>query len=379
MNKVDHTETAPLSHRFSPSNLLQFLPALGLYVLSRAVVLVILAIVAHVKKQLILTFLTGWDSHWYLMIAHYGYVSSIPAGPGSAAQCDLGFFPLLPLLIRATHFMTGLNFTASGLLICGIIGAAASVALWKLIDDYFGKAGATKGLAYVLFSPAAVVLSMVYSEGALILFASCALLALRRQRWLVAGLCAAATTALDPVGMAAVGLCFWAAWSAIRKEGNYRALVAAFVAPLGVVSFFTYLWIHTGSFLEWFHAQRAGWQGGKFGTGIYHSIFQTVMHGFANLNPPVKAITLVATIAMLVWAWKRRAPELWAAYFLSTLALGALSPLVGISPRLLLRSFPLLAFTGATLPRRRYQLVGFVLVVSSVILAILSTSGTWIP
>jgi hypothetical protein len=249
----------------------------------------------------------------------------------------------------------------------------------KLIEDYFGSTSASKGLAFVLFSPAAVVLSMVYSEGALILFASCALLALRRKRWLLAGLCAAATTALDPVGMAAVALCFWAAWSAIRKEGDYRAVVAALVAPLGVFSFFVYLWIHTGSFFEWFHAQRAGWQGGTFGTGIYHSVFQTVMHGFANLNPPVKAITLVATIAMLIWAWKRRAPELWAAYFMSTLALGALSPLIGISPRLLLRSFPLLAFTGATLSRRRYQVIGLTLFVGSVVLAVLSTLGTWIP
>lgn len=354
-------------------------PAVGIYLASRLIVLVLLAAVARVKEQSIMQYLRGWDSKWYIMIAHYGYVHAIPKGHGNPAQCDLGFFPLLPLIIRATHWLTGYGYAVSGLVACGVLGVGASIALWHLLDDVYGGQAASKGLAYVLFSPAAVVLSMVYSEGAIVLFVSCSLLALRRHRWLLAGLCAAAATALDPVAMAAVVPCVWAAATQWRAHRNYRALLAPLVAPVGVALFFVYLWAHTGSPFEWFRAQRAGWQGGPFGTGIFYSLYKVASHGYVDQNPLAKTLALVAAIALLTWAWKKRPPATWSAYVVTVLLLGAMSPIIGISPRLLLRAFPLLAFAGATLPRRTYQVVGAVLVTAYLALAVLSASPFWTP
>lgn len=102
-----------------------------------------------------------------------------PTGSGHAAQSDLGFFPLVPWIVRGVYF----------------------------------------------------ALSVVYSEGAIVLFVASSLLALRHWRWWVAGLYAARATAADPVGVAAIVPWVVAAVLAIRDRRERRALFAPTVAP----------------------------------------------------------------------------------------------------------------------------------------------------
>ena len=82
----------------------------------------------------------------------------------------------------------------------------------------------------------------------------------------------------------------------------------------------------------------------------------------------------------LVWWVRRHGPApLALVYALGVLACGALSPIIGISPRLLLRAFPLLAIAGATLSLRRYWYLGAGSLLSMICLAVLSTSAHWTP
>ncbi len=110
-------------------------PALGIYVASRVVVLMTLGVVAKLRHHALGHYLTRWDSHWYIQIARSGYASAIPRGHGNAAQVNLGFFPLLPLLIRFTHWVTSLSFAAAGETLTWCVGAAAAVAVWWLVRD----------------------------------------------------------------------------------------------------------------------------------------------------------------------------------------------------------------------------------------------------
>ena len=351
----------------------------GLVLASRAVVLLVLASVAKVRGDSFVTYLTGWDSAWYLRIAHYGYVSVIPPGHGSPAQCDLGFFPLVPLFVRATHTLSGLSWNSAALLSTGIVSIAAGVVLWLLLTDVVPSDAAKRGVALVYFSPAALVLSMVYSEAYLIFFVSLSLWALRHQKWMLGGVAAACATALDPLGVAACVPCAWAAYEAIRADRNWRSLLAPALSPLGVVIFFTYLWRHTGHFFEWFRAQRVGWQQGPLGTGVPYDLFQFIAHFFRDINPAVKSLGLVALIGMGWWMWRNRPPRVWLAYIGAVIALASLSPIIGFSPRVLLRAFPLFAFVGATLPRRWYPMVVGASSAAMVCLAVLSTSVAWTP
>jgi hypothetical protein len=357
----------------------QVAPALGLYAFARVSIVLLLSSVARARNYDLGHYLRGWDGKWYLLIARTGYVTHIPHGSGNPAQCDLGFFPLLPLTIRGVHAITHLGWLTCGEITITVAGAAGAVVLWHYLRTFVDESAATRGLALVLFSPAAVVLSMDYSESFFLLFVSLTLLSLQRRWWLLAGLSAAATSALDPVGIAIALPCLWAGVSAVRQRREWRALLAPVMAPLGMVWFFTFLWRHTGSFLEWFHAQRAGWQRGPLGTGIFYNAAKFASHFFVDQNPALKSLSCLLAFGLVWWVW-RHGPDFSAlTYVGGVLAFGALSPIIGISPRLLLRAFPLLALAGATLPLRRYWYLFAGSIVSMSCLAVLSTSAHWTP
>lgn len=274
-------------------------PAL-LYLASRIGTLLLAGAASSEGHRTFFNSLLVWDGKWYLSIAQSGYAGAIPPGSGNPAQSNLGFFPLLPIFIHLTHLVTRMGVTGSALLVNFGIGLVAAVAVWWMLRDVFGLTGADKGTALILFSPGALVLSLVYTEGTTILFAACMLMALRRHRWLLAGLAAGAASAADPVGSAAIVPCVVAAVIAIRQQREWRALIAPVLAPAGVVIFFSYLWVHTGSPLEWFRAQRAGWQSGGLAAGVPSQFEDVFHHGFANLNSGVKVVSAVVAVALLV-------------------------------------------------------------------------------
>lgn len=352
---------------------------LGIFALSRAGIFLIISAIALSAHQSIMSKLINWDARWYLLIAHRGYVHSIPPGHGNIAQCDLGFFPLVPLLIRGVHFVTGFGFNVAGILTSTLLGLFASIAVWWMLREFFGQTGADRGTALIFLSPAAFVLSMVYTEGAIILFVACSMIALRRHRWLLAGLCAAAATAADPVGTAAIIPCVVACVIAIRTRGEWRSILAPLVAPFGVGLFFLYLWFHTGSPFSWLHAQRVGWQRGNFGTGIFTALGHFFDHGFVDPNYGVKAISAITAVGLLILFFRAHPPAPWVGYVVMVLVFGALSPLIGITPRLLLRDFPLLGVVGAKLPPVWFEVVLASSVMLMAALTIAAGSARWTP
>jgi hypothetical protein len=326
----------------------------AIYLGTRAGVLLVVGAVAAVLKVSAAHVLTGWDSRWYLMIAHDGYVSAIPPGTGNPAQSDLGFFPLTSMFIRAVHLVPGLTWTSAGLFGAFLIGLMASIALWFLLRDVAGVQGADRGTALVLLSPGAFVLSYVYSEGLVIFLVSICLMALRRRRWLLAGLAAGLATSADPVAIAVVAPCALACYDAVRQRGEWRSLVAPVLAPLGVVGFFSYLWAHTGSFFEWFHAQRRGWQSGYYFTGVPKAFAGDFTTGLSNLNPVIKSASFLVATGLVVLFVRWRPPRTWVAYVFTVLGLGVMSPIVGVTPRILLRDAPLIGYVGAKMPVRLF-------------------------
>lgn len=354
-------------------------PAL-IYAASRAGVLLVAGAVASNAHEHFTRALVVWDAPWYLSIAQRGYVSAIPPGSGNPAQSNLGFFPLLPLLIRGTHDVTGFGLTVSGMIVTFIAGLLAAVAVWWLLREHFGEAGATRGTALVFFSPGAFVLSLVYTEGLTILLVACVLLALRRRSWLVAGLCAALATSADPVAIAVVVPCAIASYLAIRSRGEWRSLLAPLLAPLGIAAFFGYLWAHTGSPFEWFDAQRAGWQTGDFAGSVPTAVAAVWRHGFSNPDAVVKVLTLMAAAVLLVWFLRAHPPASWTGYVVVVLAIGILSPIVGVTPRLLLRNFPLLGVVGARLDAVWFEIILSVSALCMAALAVLAMGGLrWTP
>src|SRR5665213_2657670 len=285
-----------------------------LYLASRAGMLLVACATSSTAHQAVSKGLTVWDSSWYLSIAQGGYVRHIPPGSGNPAQSNLGFFPLIPLLTRATHEVTRFGIPLSGLITTFLLGLAAAVAVWWMLRDVFGRSGADRGTALVFFSPGALVLSLVYTEAATILMVACVLLALKRERWVVAGLCAAVATTADPIGSAVVVPCAVAAVLAVRARHGWKALWAPALAPLGIVAFFGYLWAHAGTPFAYFDAQRAGWQGGSYFGGIPGSFAHLFGHWFADPDYAVKAVSAVVAIGLLVIFFRAHPPGIWIGY-----------------------------------------------------------------
>ncbi len=174
---------------------------------------------------------------------------------------------------------------------------------------------------------------------------------------MVAGLCAAVATTADPVACAVIVPCVVAAVLAVRRRGEWKAVLAPALSPLGILVFFGYLWAHTGSPVEYFRAQRAGWQGGAYFGSIPVSFGHLVTHWFADPDYAVKAVSALVAVALLVVFFRARPPGTWIGYVVGVLVLGAVSPVIGVTPRLVLRGFPLLGVVGAKLPPLWFEVV----------------------
>jgi hypothetical protein len=352
----------------------------AIFLASRVGTLAVVVALAYVERRSVGTLLAEWDGKWYLLAALHGYPSTIPPGHGNSAQSTLGFFPLLPLFIRAAATVTRLPVEGAGLLVTSIAGLAAAIGAWCLLRELTGAAAADRGTALIFLSPGAFVLSMVYGEGLLIAFGAGCLLALGHRKWWLAGALAALASATDPLGIAAAAPCLVAAVLAIAQRREWKALAAPVLAPAGIVAFFAYLWAHDGTPLAWFIAQRRGWQSGHFGTGIYAAFSYLPAHGLSNPNNDVKAASVLVVVAMLMVLLSRRGsgrpPAPVIAFVLAVLLLAALSPIVALSPRVALRAFPLLGLVGASMARTPYYvLVGlFALTMASLVIVSLGTA-----
>jgi hypothetical protein len=346
-DEVDETSAGVSAPSLRVGRVAQYARPLGIFTASRAGMLLVLAALGYVQHVGISHLLLDWDSAWYLQAAQHGYPSAIPPGTGNAAQTTLGFFPALPILIHLVAVVTRVSYDVAGFAVGFIAGALGAVATWRLVNDYSDARGADQGTAFVCFAPGAFVLSMVYSEGLLICFVATALLSLRRGRWVLAGILAAAATATDPLGIAVVAPCAVAAFVAIRRDREWRALWAPLLAPGGVVIFFSYLWVHVGTPLAWFIDQRRGWQVGSFGTGLANEFGYVFEHGLVQPNDTVRIACCLLCVALLVAFVRIRPGAVVISYVLGVLVLALLSPVTGFSPRVALRAFPLFGIVGA--------------------------------
>ena len=378
-NTIERAVLNPLWQEPEPFRLAELWSPLAIFLLSRLYVLCMFLGVSRLTKSTLTRLLKSWDSSWYLSVAQHGYVTTIPPGSGDIAQCNLGFFPLWPLLIRLVHAVTGLSWPTSAIAATFVSGSMAAIAVWLLLRSTGTLSASRRGLSLVMFTPGAIALTLLYSEGLIVTFGFIALLLVRRRQWEGAAIAAALCSLCDPVGGAAVAaVIIVALWTAYREK-SWRSLSAVAIAPLGIISFFTYLHFHAGSFFAWFNAQRTGWQGGTYFLGAPKAIVAFIQHGFFNLNPPVKTLSLLFAIAILILFFRVKPPLSVVAYSITVLFLGLLSPIIGITPRLLLRDSPMLALVGSRLNRRWF---GIVLAGSCAILGylvIVSATIVWTP
>jgi Mannosyltransferase (PIG-V) len=222
------------------------------------------AIDGRLPTKDLLSLFVRWDAGWYLRIVGTGYDAWSPADqPGATPYA---FFPVYPLLIRATVAMTRLEPATAGILISTVLFVLALFLIYEYVREL--QLPRETGLAAILLiccAPQSFVFSSVYTESTFLFLLAAAMLALRRRRYLWAGLAAALLSGVRPNGI--VFVVFALAWT-LRNAG-WRPLLRPWtdpgpmltivLAPLGMVAFWWYCFMTTGDAFAQATSVTHGW------------------------------------------------------------------------------------------------------------------------
>jgi Gpi18-like mannosyltransferase len=350
-------------------------PALGAWFGTRLGVLVVSVTLAAFwsygdLKDSFLDRWTQWDVDLFIEIAKYGYRGD----PGQPQDAGLpAFFPGLPMLIRAVHFVIP-SWQLSALLISLVAGTVAMVALARLGGLGDGRTG-TKAVVALLLSPYAVFLFAGYSEALFLAFALPAWLLARQRRWEAATLCAMGAACVRVTGIFLACALIVEFLVADRRWRLAPWLAVPFVS---VAAYTLYQWRRTGDWLAWQHAQQEGW--GRSMAWPWEAFRTTWQSAFGAHNEfsgafRVELVAAIAGVLVTAWLlWRRRwAEAVYVGLPLASLLTSAYYLSIG---RAALLWWPLwLAFGSA---RRSVYVVILALFVPLLVEEIaLFTSGSW--
>ncbi len=211
--------------------------------------------------------LTWLDGRWYGIVAKRGYLLV----QGRFSQT--AFFPFFPVLERAGHLL-GLPVDVAGVLIAHLGFLAGLLAAYELARAYLPEADARRSSIYLAIFPFGFVFSMAYPEGVVLPLVALAGVLVLRERWLAAGICAAAATLARPEGIllaVPIGACALRRWGRLDQWSRTRAVAAVLAAPAALGSFSAYLWWALGDPLAWTKAEQA-WGRSFSATGVYRAL-----------------------------------------------------------------------------------------------------------
>jgi len=344
----------------------------AVYLLCRAVTLASVAVANTFTHHGLGGDLDIWDARWFIRAAEQGWPSHLPEVHGHVAPSTVAFLPAFPLAIRWLTALTGLSPLVVGVTISGVTGLTAIVAVGMLVRHFAGAAKAERAALLVAVFPGSFVFSLVYSEGIVITCIAFGLLALLRRQWWLAGILGLIASATSPIALAFVVSCAWCSVSAIRRQRDWRSLLAPVLAPLGFVGYLAWLWGHTGNLWTWRLAERGGW---KSYPSLSYPIHVVTTFVVDPVEPTRTGQLLffgtVAAVIGAVFAIRERQPMPVLLYGLAAAAMAAGSAPIGLRPRFLMLAFPLIVGVGTRLRGRAY---GWTVAASVCLLVVMTLS-----
>ena len=321
-----------------------------------------------------------WDALWYEGIAQSGYQSATATA----------FFPLYPLLIRlGTLPFGGEGAYVVGLLVSNIAFFFMLWALRVLAERECGPEAAARAALYLAVFPTALFFFAPYNESLFVLLAVLCFLALRSERWWLAGLLGllAALTRSAGIFLAVPFLVEYLSrrgwqWRRLRLDGLAIALI-----PLGLALYGAYCWLQFGDPLAFSHAQNHWGRELKWPwVGIWNQtllIWHAQPASFFQGHDLLDLAATLGVIALVALGW-RRLPLSYSLYAVALLATFLLFPLafndtLEANQRFALEVFP--AFMTLGLLARRPATQQVVVILFTGLLALLSLvfiTGRWL-
>jgi hypothetical protein len=330
--------------------------------------------------------LSNWDGAWYMAVSVHGYYHHLVLTHWNT----LGFLPLYPMLVWLLMHAFSISDVLAGMLITTITGAAATVLIARLVEGWWGKDAVRRAILFFCLFPGSIVFSMVYTEGLLLTLVAGSLLALKQRRWVLAGLLAGLSTAVEPVGMAMIPVCAAAAWLEIRARGwrdreALRSLAAPILSPLGVAGFGIFLWIWTGTPLASFTTQKVDWHETTTPLAIPRAAVTLAKQALGMEGPPHANVDLNIVVGLLgtafliwglrcLWRLRARVPVTALVWTVVLVFMTVTSNSTPPNARMLICMFPVIAAVGATLRGRAYRR----LIASSTVMLIVMSMITFV-
>jgi hypothetical protein len=143
-----------------------------------------------------------WDGTWYRRIAEHGYPAVLPTdASGALQQNEWAFYPLFPMMASALMKVTGLGFPVVGSSLALVLGTVGAGVMGVLLRERLGAKVAFAAVCVYAASPPSPSLQVAYTESLAILLLCAFLLALSRERWLVASVLALCTGLARPIAL----------------------------------------------------------------------------------------------------------------------------------------------------------------------------------
>jgi hypothetical protein len=355
-------------------------PAIGLYLMARVLsleVMYVLAAHAHARDPgrevypdgtinnqwrgftSILDALVSWDGRWYAKIAGSGLGGPVGAvdADGVPYELRLMFFPLYPWLARPLTFLPFVTPATACLIVSFVAAVAAAWGLYAIGRHVHGhRAGILLALLWAV-APAAMTENGAYTESLFTALAAWALYAVLRERWLLAGLLAAAGGLSRPTSAALIGTVGLAALvAAISRRGGWRPYAAMVLAPAGLIAYVAFAAGRLGSVSRYFEIHEntfgAQWDYGKSAWKTVTDIMIGVDDDHASKPIRILSVLILAGFIVLLALLAGRGPWPLTVFAAATLILSVGSHAhISMVARHLLPAFPVLLVPAVALAR----------------------------
>lgn len=248
----------------------------------------------------ILTSWNHWDAANYVRIAQFGYQTPY----------DVAFFPLFPLLIRVfAHILGSWSYLLVGTIISNAALLGALFVIYQLAVEAGGEQVAQRTMLYLCIFPTAFYFFAPYNESLFLVLTASAFLAMRQQRWWLAGLLGLLAALTRSAGILLVIPYIVELWvtresiTASRQNILLRILPILLI-PLGTALYAIYCWHISGNPLD-FIAVQSHW--GRHTTwpwrGIWRSLTEIFWYQpFGSFNEVHILLDLSATLAFIALA-----------------------------------------------------------------------------
>lgn len=193
----------------------------------------------------LLTSWNRWDAVHYTQIAQFGYQTIY----------DTAFFPLFPLLIKGIALLFGnQGYIAIGMILSNLALLGTLFVLYQIAVDALGEQVGRRTLLYLCIFPTAFFFFAAYNESLFLLLTASAFLAMRRQKWWLAGILGFLAALTRSAGLFLVIPFLWELWMAREtitgsEQSTMRKLLdmlprvlPVVLIPLGTLLYCVYCW-----------------------------------------------------------------------------------------------------------------------------------------